>query len=345
MNFAKPWQHTGIDFTGQISVKVEGEIVKMYILIFTCLNVRAVHFELLPNMSTKQVLLAYVRHFNRFQPPQKIYSDNANSFLSSLKILNRSSLDNEYKDFLLKYNVQHVTIPLYGAWQGAAWERLLRCVKGCIRKTIGRKILNYFEYLTLLTDVENSVNMRPLTYRNIDQSDFDIITPNSFLKLSTGEHLVFGEVGGDQFQPPAREELLGVLERRQAHLDTFLDLWRTEYLLALRETGRDLYQETWKDRITVGEVVLIQDKDQPRSHWKVGLVTQLILGHDNKVRSAKVRRPDRSEGIYPICHLVPLELSVTSAPENPPSDEVPPRDRPTPRRAALECKRKLRSLE
>ena len=44
VNLVKPFQHTGVDFTGHLWIKNEkGELAKMYILLFTCLNVRAVH--------------------------------------------------------------------------------------------------------------------------------------------------------------------------------------------------------------------------------------------------------------------------------------------------------------
>ena len=37
LNLVKPFQHTGVDFTGHLWVKnEEGEVVKMYILLFTC---------------------------------------------------------------------------------------------------------------------------------------------------------------------------------------------------------------------------------------------------------------------------------------------------------------------
>ena len=51
-NFIKPFMHTGVDFTGHLFVKNEfGENSTMYLLIFTCLNVRAIHIELVPDMS------------------------------------------------------------------------------------------------------------------------------------------------------------------------------------------------------------------------------------------------------------------------------------------------------
>ena len=46
---------------GHFGVKdeVSGSRVKMFVLIFTCLNMRAVHFELLPDMSTRNFVLGF----------------------------------------------------------------------------------------------------------------------------------------------------------------------------------------------------------------------------------------------------------------------------------------------
>ena len=53
----------------------------MFVLIFTCLNVRAVHFELLPDMSTRNFVLAFQRFCNMYSSPQYLYSDNAKTFI------------------------------------------------------------------------------------------------------------------------------------------------------------------------------------------------------------------------------------------------------------------------
>merc|ERR1712030_271000 len=53
VNLIKPYTHVGIDYTGHIFVK-DGDLEKkMYILIFTCLNIRSIHLELIPEMSTR----------------------------------------------------------------------------------------------------------------------------------------------------------------------------------------------------------------------------------------------------------------------------------------------------
>ena len=55
MNLVKPFQHVGLDCSGHFCVKVDlsDMSVKMFVLIFTHLNIRAIHFELLPDVSSR----------------------------------------------------------------------------------------------------------------------------------------------------------------------------------------------------------------------------------------------------------------------------------------------------
>ena len=138
----KPFQHTGVDFTGHLWVKnEEGGVAKMYILLFICLNVRAVHTELVPDMSTHQFVLAFTRFTNVYDIPLHLYSDNAKSFIAGAEILQKALVCDEHKANFDVFDIQHVKIPLYSAWVGATWERLIRTVKSCLYKSIGRSKL------------------------------------------------------------------------------------------------------------------------------------------------------------------------------------------------------------
>ena len=77
-----PFAHNGVDYTGHYYIRDDqGGKVKVYILIFTCFNTRAVHLEAVSSMSTAEFILAFVRFVNRYGIPLAIYSDNAKSFL------------------------------------------------------------------------------------------------------------------------------------------------------------------------------------------------------------------------------------------------------------------------
>ena len=231
-------------------------------------------------------------------------------------ILKNSSIDDDFSEYLTKNNVKHIRIPLYSAWIGSMWERMIRSIKSCLSKTVGRKQLEYFNFKTVLSDVTNALNSRPLTYRNNDDLTYDVLTPNSFLKVDNGRSVLFGQVTGSEIKIPRRSELVSALDKRENALDHFKELWYTEYLVSLRETGKDFYQEKWVNRIEIDDVVLISDPIKSRHHWKLGRVLEKITGYDGIVRSVKLVKPDRTTAVHAVCHLYPMELSVASQVEN-----------------------------
>ena len=50
-------------------------------------------------------------------------------------------------------------------WWGGMFERLIKSMKRCLKKTIGRARLTYEELSTLLAEVELVLNTRPLHLR------------------------------------------------------------------------------------------------------------------------------------------------------------------------------------
>ena len=316
VNLVKPFLHTGVDFTGHLFVKNEkDENVKMYILIFTCLNVRAIHIELLPDMTTHSFVLAFLRFVNLYGVPAFLYSDNARSFVTGAKVLQQTLVCDEYKSYFQNYDIKHIRIPVYSAWVGASWERLIRTLKTCLYKTIGRARLSYFELLTVLSDVQAAINSRPLTYRS-SENDLEVITPSSFLRFHSNPHLIFRDNDEGflwESDAPSQQLLEQSLAYRDEVFAHFKEQWYKNYLLSLRERSRDMHQYNWQNRVKAGEVVLIKTPNKSRPYWSLGRVVELIIGHDDIVRSVKVKRSDGVIVHHSINHLYPLELSLTHA--------------------------------
>ena len=208
VNFVKSFRNTGVDYTGNFNVKFGENTIKMYLLVFTCLNIRAVHLELVPSMSTTDFLLAFVKFSNHYCIPESLYSDDAGTFSYAAKLLKTSEIDSPLLEYLTKNDIKHVKIPVYSAWVGSAWERPIRVIKGCIYKTIGRKKLEYFQFNSLLTDVQESINSRPLTYRDSDVDNLEVVTPNSFLKLDIAKRSNFANLDGSELEMPNRKNLI-----------------------------------------------------------------------------------------------------------------------------------------
>ena len=311
MNLIVPFRHVGVDFTGHLWVKDNDSSSKMYILIFTCLNIRAVHFELLPDMNVKNFLLAFQRFCNYYSIPHHLYSDNAKTFLKGGSILNEALKSSEFIEELEKHNIKHIKIPLYSAWVGAAWERLIRVLKNCMYKVIGRGKLSYFEMLTSLSFIKNAINSRPLTYAS-GTDDFQIITPNSFIKMHSNSSLILRSGNDDVWvDSSSGSDLEKTLEHQENMYEEFKRLWYESYLLSLREHSRNLYQGSWENKIKVGDVILVKQPFKSRPFWLLGRVLEIIIGYDNNIRSVKVKQSNGQTVLHSISNLYPLELSIT----------------------------------
>ena len=103
------------------------------------------------------------------------------------------------------------------------------------------------------------------------------------------------------------------LASRDEAFQDFREKWYTTYLLSLREHCRDLHQCNWVNKIKAGDVVLIKTPNKTRPYWLLGRVLELIVGHDNAVRSVKLKRSDGQIVHHSVNHLYPLELSITHA--------------------------------
>ena len=89
---------------------------------------------------------------------------------------------------------------------------------------------------------------------------------------------------------PSSIELTKRMQHFNKTLEHFWKRWRTKYLVELRESHR--YQtQTRKGTsiVSVGDVVIVQDQDQPRGLWKLAIVKEVLTGSDGHIRGAVVR--------------------------------------------------------
>src|SRR5678816_2342792 len=101
----------------------------------------------------------------------------------------------------------------------------------------------------------------------------------------------------------AKKELVKSLKYFSEKFEEFRTRWYNEYLLSLRETGRDLYQVSWNNLIKKNDVVFIKSPVKERPYWQMGIVVDLIIGDDNKVRSVYVRTPGGQVSLYPVSNI------------------------------------------
>lgn len=154
---------------------------KMFILIYTCLNIRALYLDLVLNMLVKSFLSFFHRFTSRLRVPDELYSDNARSFIQEMDALKSFVISKIGNEFLRWYRSIHKKkSPIY-PWRGSPWERMRPIVNICLMKTIGRSLLEYFDFVTILSEITDAIYSLQLPY-TLSGEDIVPLTTNCFLK-------------------------------------------------------------------------------------------------------------------------------------------------------------------
>ena len=67
-----PFTYTGLDYFGPLYIQGESSKEKVWVCLFTCVTVRAIHLELIKDMTAEQFLLALRRFIARRGKPTQI---------------------------------------------------------------------------------------------------------------------------------------------------------------------------------------------------------------------------------------------------------------------------------
>jgi len=69
-------------------------------------------------------------------------------------------------------------------WMGGLYERMVGLVKRALRKTIGKRLLTYDQFNTVVKEAESVVNSRHLIFVGDDINSTIVITPQNFTCLN-----------------------------------------------------------------------------------------------------------------------------------------------------------------
>ena len=193
---------------------------------------------------------------------------------------------------------------------GRVYERMIGLMKRRLKKTIGRASLNAVELATMHTEIEATLNSRPLTYTYGDIDDGPPLTPSHFL---CGHRLLALPCPESTEEDPeylpndlTPNEFTKKFRYHQQLMQMFWRQWRNEYLTSLREhhwTRRASYNQ----KIKVGDVVLIHD-DTSRNQWRLGSIIKIHRAKDDLIRAVSLRVSNGRELSRPIEKLYPLEI-------------------------------------
>ena len=107
-------------------------------------------------------------------------SDNAKTFKSASKIIQSVFNEPKVKKHFAELCVEWAFNLEKAPWWGGIFERMIKSAKHCLKKSVGRASLTYDELSTLVTEIEEVLNSRPLTYVSTDDLE-EPLTPSHLL--------------------------------------------------------------------------------------------------------------------------------------------------------------------
>lgn len=289
---SRPFKNTGVDYCGPIFIR-EGrrrnaKKSKAWIAVFVCLATKAVHIELVTDLTAEGFLSALKRFMGRRGKPSDIFSDNGTNFVGAnhelkelREMLNRR--DTRHR-FINEMNAEEITwhfIPPRAPNFGGLWEAAVQSMKHHLRRIAVDGSLTFEEASTLLIHIEAILNSRPLIPLSSDPEDYSYLTPGHFL---IGDALMSYPEPSLQEVPMNRLSRWQRIEQMRQH---FWRRWSVEYLHHLQMRQR--WQKNKGPPIEPGQLVIVQDSNLPPQSWSMGRIVAVHSGEDGIVRAATVR--------------------------------------------------------
>ena len=302
LNELRAFAEVGIDFAGPFHIKIgRGKTRKnMFILVITCLQTRAVHFEITEDQTTSEVLMALERFANCRGCPSRIISDNQTSFKSACQELVSfvSGIDFEAVAERLSQSHEKTTtwnfIPPRAPHFGGSWEIMVKAMKRAVTVLAKGSDFTESQFRTLVSKAASLLNARPLT-RMLIRDKVTIVTPNSFIVGNYNTELA---VKVSSKNPRLGARFMAVERMSREVWKQFLQ----ELLPELRP--RTKWLKTFPN-LKEGQLVLVIDKAAERGEWKLAVVERVNESSDGVVRSATVRVGTKTYD-RPVIDLFPL---------------------------------------
>ncbi|KAK2555758.1 hypothetical protein P5673_022339 [Acropora cervicornis] len=261
----------GIDLFGHYRIldKVKKRTTsETYGVIFTCLVKRAVYLDIAADYGTDKILMV----LRRFVSLHGYYPLSYSQIM--LSNITKNWDWNKLKGFSVTEGFEWIFTSADAPWQNGETEALIRSVKRAINASIDDSIVTFSELQTVLYEVANSLNERPIRRHPTSPDDGACLCPNDPLLGRATSRVPSGP-----FDEKAnnRQQFTFV----QTIISTFWKKWRRDYFPS------SLIRQKWHPshrNMKTGDIVLIEDSNLIGGHWMLRLVSNSYPGTDRKVR-------------------------------------------------------------
>lgn len=149
VSFSRPFLNVGVDFCGPFYTKEfrlrNRTKIKTYVSVFVCFATKAVHLELVNDLSTKAFISCLKRFFSRRGVSKTIQSDNRTNFVGADNELKKlfkeidSTIKNEtVQNYLASKSITWTFNPPRAPQFGGLWEAAVKSFKNILHEQLAR---------------------------------------------------------------------------------------------------------------------------------------------------------------------------------------------------------------
>ncbi|KAK4290852.1 hypothetical protein Pmani_028375 [Petrolisthes manimaculis] len=278
------------------------------------------YIDLAEGYSTEDFLTTFRRFVALRGFPRMIHSDGGSQLVAASKELRQIMSTWNMSDIIQFGSNEGLSWSFNKAadapWQNGCSEALIKVIKRSIMMSIGDSVLTFGELQTVLFEVANLTNERPIGIKpGTDLELGNYLCPNDLLlgrasvKVPSG---AWDNTGNSKHR----------LEFIQKIVTNFWRRWQRDYFPTL------IVRQKWhvsKRNVKVGDIVLLQESNAVIGKWKLAQVVLVIPGHDDKVRNVtlryKIQKPDKkyngepdmlvNRSVHRLVVLLPIEEQCT----------------------------------
>lgn len=309
ITFNNAFYSSGVDYAGPFDTKSwKGRCnkkYKSYVCVFVCMATKAVHLELISDLTAEGFMAGYRRFSARRGPCLHIHSDCGTNFIGANKmiILDLKKFQDQWLNDIKPLTVRGVAWhfnPPSAPHAGGLWEAAVKSMKNLLNKHLANTLLTYEEFSTLLVQIEGCLNSRPLGVLRDNTEDQSVLTPSHFL---TGVPL---------FSNPEPEIGKCTLANRWRYVQHLKQQFSKEFKIQMVQSMQ--VRKKWKQpspNLKINDVVMVDESSELANKWPLGLVKDVHPGKDGLVRVATIKMESGKLLKRPITKLAQLPLLET----------------------------------
>ncbi|XP_064089863.1 uncharacterized protein LOC135203822 [Macrobrachium nipponense] len=269
------------------------EMMKVWILCFTCTWSRAINLKVCRDFSVKEYLRAFQLHVFEYGFPQLCVSDPGSQLVAGWYIITSFINDPDTKLYLESNGIEHVKFQQFFKGHselGSLVESCVKLVKKLIFSAIKTWVLSLPDFEYLVCNVVHLANKRPIAFKeSLRETEADScpepITPEMLVK---GYEIVSLNIIPDLEEVPDDPEWkmssspTEVIKDEYAKLrkvrHNLLEAYQNEFLSTLVAQAvdrKDRYRPVCHQKLGIGDIVLIKEPNTKTINFPLGIVKDI----------------------------------------------------------------------